>query len=313
MSRLKKRGKVYYYRNGYEYFSLKTAVKSRAEIIRKKLDEERELSRFGIFAPSDISVKTLKNEWLQFIKHEKTDSWWKSNLHKIDLFIKIYGERPAASIQARDINLWISTLKKDHAPNTVLNYAKPIRQMLKFAVSNGYIDRNPVESAQLPIAKEKRRFRAIPKDILFKIFSNEKIELKHRQFWMLCYYTGLDSGDAGTLSKNDVKNGVIQLERDKSDVPVQIPLHSKLDFNIINFMNNKNSRSWSSKLLKRELKRYDIHGSIKNLRASFISHLHDNGLGTQDIKVAVGHTSEKMTAHYTTKQLEMVKNNIEKL
>jgi len=313
VSRLKKRGKVYYYRNGYEYFSLKTAVKSRAEIIRKKLDEERELSRFGIFAPSDISVKTLKNEWLQFIKHEKTDSWWKSNLHKIDLFIKIYGERPAASIQARDINLWISTLKKDHAPNTVLNYAKPIRQMLKFAVSNGYIDRNPVESAQLPIAKEKRRFRAIPKDILFKIFSNEKIELKHRQFWMLCYYTGLDSGDAGTLSKNDVKNGVIQLERDKSDVPVQIPLHSKLDFNIINFMNNKNSRSWSSKLLKRELKRYDIHGSIKNLRASFISHLHDNGLGTQDIKVAVGHTSEKMTAHYTTKQLEMVKNNIEKL
>jgi len=313
VSRLKKRGKVYYYRNGYEYFSLKTAVKSRAEIIRKKLDEERELSHFGIFTPSDISVKTLKNEWLQFIKHEKTDSWWKSNLHKIDLFIKIYGERPAASIQARDINLWISTLKKDHAPNTVLNYAKPIRQMLKFAVSNGYIDRNPMESAQLPIAKEKRRFRAIPKDILFKIFSNEKIELKHRRFWMLCYYTGLDSGDAGTLSKNDVKNGVIQLERDKSDVPVQIPLHSKLDFNIINFMNNKNSRSWSSKLLKRELKRYDIHGSIKNLRASFISHLHDNGLGTQDIKVAVGHTSEKMTAHYTTKQLEMVKNNIEKL
>jgi integrase len=313
VSRLKKRGKYYYYRNGYEYFSLKTEVKSRAEIIRKKLDEDRELSRFGIFTPSDISVKTLKNEWIQFIKHDKTDSWWKSNLHKIDLFIKIYGERPVASIHARDINLWIGSLKKDHAPNTVLNYLKPIRQMLKFAVSNGYIDRNPMKSAQLPIAKEKRRFKAIPKDILFKIFANENIELKHRQFWMLCYFTGLDSGDAGMLIKKDVRNGVIQLERDKSNVPVQIPLHSKLDFNIFETMPTRSNRGWSSKLIKRELKKYDIHGSIKNLRASFISHLHDLGLGMSDIKVAVGHTSEKMTAHYTTKQLEMVKNNIEKL
>ena len=78
-------------------------------------------------------------------------------------------------------------------------------------------------------------------------------------------------------------------------------------------MPSRNSRGHSSKLLKKELAKYDIYGSIKNLRASFISHLHDIGLSTMDIKVAVGHTSEKMTAHYTTKQLEMVKNNIEQL
>ncbi len=313
MSRLKKRGKIYYYRSGYEYFSLKTEVRTRAEIIKKSLDEKRELERFGVFTPSDISVLAFKNEWIQFIKHDKSDSWWKSNLHKIDSFMKIYGERPLASIHARDINSWISTLKKGRAPNTVLNYAKPIRQILKFAVSCGYIDRNPMDSALLPLAKEKRRFRAISKDVLFAIFNDKNIELKHRRFWMLCYFTGLDSGDAGTLTKNDVKNNIIQLERDKSDIPVQIPLHSKLNFNIFNIMPTKNNRSWSSKLLKRELAKYDIYGSIKNLRASFISHLHDLGLGMSDIKVAVGHTSAKMTAHYTNKELESVRKVLEKI
>lgn len=313
MSTLWKRGKRWYYHRGYVYFSLKTESLAIAKQIKKKLDEKYELETFGIYSPASRNIHELSIEWMRFIKDDKSDSWFQNNIPKIQKFVNEYKDRPVVSVQARDINQYIGGLKNGHAPNTVLNYLKPIRQMLQFAVSCGYIDLNPMKSAQLPIAKEKRRFRAIPKDVLFKIFADEKIELKHRQFWMLCYYTGLDSGDAGTLSKNDVKNGVIQLERDKSDVPVQIPLHSKLDFDIINFMDNKNSRNWSSKLLKRELKRYDIHGSIKNLRASFISHLHDNGLGTQDIKVAVGHTSEKMTAHYTTKQLKMVKNNIEQL
>lgn len=313
MSVLYKRDKKWYYRRGYIFFSLKTENLAIAKQIKTKLDEKYELEAFGIYSPAIRTIHELSIEWMQFIKDDKSDSWFQNNLPKIQKFVNKYQDRPVSSIQSRDLNQYIGGLKSGHAPNTVLNYLKPIRQMLQFAVSCGYIDRNPMKSAQLPIAKERRRFRAIPKDILFEIFSNEKIELKHRRFWMLCYYTGLDSGDAGTLSKNAVKNGVIQLERDKSDVPVQIPLHSKLDFNIINIMDNKNSRNWSSKLLKRELKKYHIHGSIKNLRASFISHLHDIGLGTQDIKVAVGHTSEKMTAHYTTKQLEMVKNNIEQL
>jgi len=311
MSKLVKRGKRYYYRSGYEFFSLKTEVKSRAEVIKKKLDEQKELERFGVFAPSNISVKDAKNEWIQFVKFDKSDAWWKSNTHKIERFVNEFGSRPIASIHARDINSYISALKNGHAPNTVLNYMKPIRQLFKFAVSCGYIERNPLESAQLPKAKEKRRFEAIPKDILLKIFNDETIELKHRQFWMLCYYTGLDSGDAGTLEK--VKNGTIQIKRKKSNVPVQIPKHSKLNFDIENIMPSRNKRSHSSKLLKAKLSEHGIRGSVKNLRASFISHLHDAGLSAQDIKIAVGHTSEKMTAHYTTKKLEAVRKVIEKI
>ena len=313
MSKLVKRGNRDWYRSGYEFFSLKTEVKSRAEVIKRKLDESRELERFGIFTPSDISIRDVKNEWIQFIKFDKSDSWWKSNLPKIDIFVKEYGLRPIVSIQSRDLNLYILSLKNGHAPNTVLNYMKPIRQMFKFAVSCAYIERNPFESAQLPKAEEKRRFEAISKDVLLKIFADESIELKHRQFWKLCYYTGFDSGDAGTLSKSSVKNGVIQIKRKKSNVPVQIPIHSTLDFNMVNMMPSRNERSWSSKLLKRKLAEFDTIGSVKNLRASFISHLHDAGLSLMDIKVAVGHTSSRMTAHYTSKQLESVRKVLEKI
>tara|TARA_Y100000590_G_scaffold15812_1_gene19069 strand:- start:14127 stop:15071 length:945 start_codon:yes stop_codon:yes gene_type:complete len=313
LSKLYKYGKRWYYRRGYHRQSLFTENLAIAKQIKKKLDDKYELESFGIYTPSSRNIHELSLEWIQFIKNDKSESWWNNNLNKINKFVNRFKDRPIASIQPRDLNQYISSLKNGLAPNTVLNYLKPIRQMLQFAVSNGYIDRNPMKSAQLPIAKEKRRFRAISKDILFKIFNDENVELKHRQFWMVCYFTGLDSGDAGTLLKRNIKNNIIQLERNKSDVPVQIPIHSILDFDIINIMPSRNSRGHSSKLLKKELAKYDIYGSIKNLRASFISHLHDIGLSTMDIKVAVGHTSEKMTAHYTTKQLEIVKNNIEQL
>ena len=256
----------------------------------------------------------MKNQWIQFIKHDKSDNWWMDNLYKLDQFLLDYGQRPVASIQTNDINNYIAKLKnRGLAPNTVLNHFKPIRQMLKFAVSSGFIERNPMDSALLPKAKEKRRFGAIPKEIIVDIFSDKSIELKHRKFWKLCYYTGLDLTDAGTLQKHNINNGIITLHRKKSDVPVQIPIHHKLTFNIINLMPDKNKRYGSSKLLKKQLAKREISGSIKNLRASFISHLHDSGLSAQDIKIAVGHTSEKMTAHYTTAQIDSVRRSINTL
>ena len=318
MSRLYKRGNRYHYRRGYLRFSLFTENKRRAEEIQRELDKRYELERFGIHTPSDLTVLKLKNEWLQFIKHDKSDSWWKSNNQKIDIFIQEFGNRPVSSLQTKDMNQYIGSIKtskfKIRAPNTIINYIKPIRQMLKYAVSCGYIERNPLNMALLPKAKEKRRFQAISKDVLLKIFSDKNIKLKHRQFWMICYYTGLDSSDAGTLTKNQVKDNIITTKRGKSDVPVQVPLHSKLaKFNFYNIMPDANKRIVSSKLLKSALEQYDISGSVKNLRASFISRLHDLGLGMQDIKVAVGHTSARMTAHYTTKELETVRKNIEKI
>lgn len=317
MSTLYKRGKIYYYRNGANLrISLKTHNYQRAKAIKKKLDHQYELEAFGIFFDKSRNVKQLWEEWRDFIITDKSDAWWKDNTLRINTFVSMYKDRPVVSIRPKDINDYISDLKKGRAPNTVLNYMKPIRQMFQYAVSNSYIDKNPIESALLPTPKEKRRFKAIPKNILENIFADETIDVKHRNFWKLCYYTGLDAGDAGMLTEKDIVMAdipYIQLDRDKSDEPTQIPIHRDLNYNIINMMPMKSTRQSSSKKLKRELAKYNIMGSLKNLRASFVSHLHDQGLSTQDIKVAVGHTSSKMTAHYTTAQLESVAFNINRL
>ena len=316
MSALYKYGKRWYYRRGYHRESLFTENLAIAKQIKKKLDEKYELEAFGIYSPGTRNIHELSIEWMDFVKGDKADSWFRDNLPKIQKFVNKYQDRPVSSIQSRDLNQYIGSLKNGRAPNTVLNYMKPIRQMFQYAVSNGYINKNPMKSAQLPTPKEKRRFKAIPKNILENIFTDEKIDIKHRNFWKLCYYTGLDAGDAGMLSARDIVMAdipYIQLDRDKSDEPTQIPIHRDLNYNIINMMPMKSTRQSSSKKLKRELAKYEIVGSLKNLRASFVSHLHDQGLSTQDIKVAVGHTSSKMTAHYTTAQLESVALNINRL
>ena len=125
-----------------------------------------------------------------------------------------------------------------------------------------------------------------------------------------------DIGENELLSEKDIVMDdipYIQLDRDKSDEPSQIPIHRDLDYNIISLMPMQSTRQSSSKKLKRELAKYNIMGSLKNLRASFVSHLHDQGLSTQDIKVAVGHTSSRMTGHYTTPQLKSVSLHINRL
>lgn len=316
MSKIYKYGKRWYYRRGYHRESLFTENLAIAKKIKAKLDEKYELEAFGIYSPGHRNIHELSIEWMEFIKSDKSDSWFQNNIPKIQKFVNKYQDRPVSSIQSRDLNQYIGSLKNGRAPNTVLNYMKPIRQMFQYAVSNSYIDKNPIESALLPTPKEKRRFKAIPKNILENIFADETIDVKHRNFWKLCYYTGLDAGDAGMLTEKDIVMAdipYIQLDRDKSDEPTQIPIHRDLNYNIINMMPMKSTRQSSSKKLKRELAKYNIMGSLKNLRASFVSHLHDQGLSTQDIKVAVGHTSSKMTAHYTTAQLESVASNINRL
>ena len=87
MSKLWPRNGIWYY-SGRERFSLRTRSKKRAEKIQESLDRKYELERFGIFDHVNIDINDLKDEWIVFIRHDKSASLWTSNQYKIDRFIK---------------------------------------------------------------------------------------------------------------------------------------------------------------------------------------------------------------------------------
>ena len=315
MSRIYKRGKRYYYRKGYLFFSLQTENKRRAEEIKRHLDNKYELERFGIFTSSSKTLFETLKEWMNFIAADKSDSWWKNNIPKINKFKSYIGDIPVMAITTAHINNFIGMRKNEgKAPNTIHGDFKPVRQFFDWAVSNSYIQKNPVKTAIFPQIKVIRERHPIPSSVLQDIFA--KADEKDGIFWQVCYYTGLDSAEAGTLEKNHIKNGVIYKTRNKTKVPVPIPLHPKLlklKDSIFNIYPEKFQRDNSNKRFKKLCAGHNIYGVVKSLRHSFISHLFDHGLSLEDIKVVAGHTSQKMTAHYTEADLKKISDTLQLL
>ena len=311
MSRLWPRNGIWYY-SGRERFSLGTRSKERAKTIQDSLDRKYELEKFGIYDPVQINVETLKDKWLYFIRNDKSQSWWTSNQYKIDRFNQQFKSRSVLSITTKDLNSYIGELKDEFAPNTVLNHLKPIRQMFNFAVSNSYIERNPLDNALLPPPKIINKREPLPSDVILKIL--KEATGKDKVFWSLCYYTGMDAGDAGVLTERDVMDGVIYTVREKTQVKVPIPLHPRLNkLEIFEVYKTKSERDNSTKRFKKVCKDLGYDGTMKHLRHSFVSHLIDEGYSLEDIKILTGHTKAKMTGHYAKAKIETLKKVINSL
>ena len=315
MSKLVKRGKRYYYRNGYLYFSLKTENFHRAKQIKHHLDTKHELERFGIFTPSNKNLYEAINEWIKFTASDRSDSWWNGNIPKIERFKKYIGDVSVMSISTSQINSFIGDRKNDgKAPATIHGDFKPVRQFFDWCVSNSYIERNPVKTAIFPRLRIVRKRMPIDNGILQEIFAEaDKID---RIFWMVCYYTGLDAAEAGTLQKSYIKDNIIYKTRNKTQVPVPIPLHPKLIMlkgRIFNILRSKRERDASNRRFKRICEKRGFYGVVKCLRHSFVSHLFNSGLSVSDIKVVAGHTSEKMTVHYTKAQVDTIRKVLNQL
>jgi|TARA_Y100000034_G_scaffold68947_1_gene83186 integrase len=315
VSKLVKRGKRFYYRSGYNYFSLKTENRHRAEQIKKHLDNKYELERFGIFVPGSKNFYEAVNEWIRFTARDKSDSWWKFNLPRVERFKKFTGDVPLLSISTQKINEFIGIRKNEgKAPATIHGDFKALRQFFDWCISNSYMERNPVKTAIFPRLRTIRKRMPIDNDTLQDIFA--EADEKDKIFWQVCYYTGLDSAEAGTLEKSFIKNDIIYKTRNKTQVPVPIPLHPKLlklKDKIFNIYRTKQERDSSNKRFKKLCEKRGFYGVIKCLRHSFVSHLFDSGLAVSDIKVVAGHTSEKMTVHYTKAQIDTIRTALNSL
>ncbi len=64
---------------------------------------------------------------------------------------------------------------------------------------------------------------------------------------------------------------------------------------------------------KKMCEKRGFYGVVKCLRHSFVSHLFNSGLSVSDIKVVAGHTSEKMTVHYTKAQIDTIRTALNTL
>lgn len=142
---------------------------------------------------------------------------------------------------------------------------------------------------------------------------------KDRLFWTLLYYTGLRSGDAGTLQEQNIVDNTIKLDTQiKTGEPVRIPLHKSLlpyKEKLVNLMPTVHRRNSSRERFQKILEEnFELNSDLHSLRHSFNTHLRDLGLGYEDRRALLGHkAASKVTSDYTHSNIELLKTYIDKL
>jgi len=211
----------------------------------------------------------------------------------------------------------ISTVKKDKAF---------IGRMFDVAKSQEWIAVNPVRKVRknlLPKETPRNRKinrRPLPLPLIKKAIKKSKNDRDIR-FWWTMLLTGADAGDSASIkdAQIDKDNKTITFIRGKNGEETEtIPLHPKLlSFDLVNIIPDitnwkiRQSRERFQVLMKEV--GYDGRVDFKSLRHTFNHLLSRNGLGENDRSKLLGHQSMKTNQSYTHKDVERLRNAIDKI
>lgn len=208
--------------------------------------------------------------------------------------------------------------QKSMGNNTVMKHIERLRKMVGLAHRMEWMDRDPFIKFEPKYERKERTF--LSKEELQKIvdksFSIPRLQLIKDLFVFSCY-TGLCYGDVMNLAVNDLCIGIdgkqwIHSQREKTSVPIKIPLLSKALVIIKKYETHPNTeikqtlfRTISNQKLNSYLKEIaDVCGIRKNLTFHIARHTFattvtlSNGVPIETVSKLLGHRKITTTQIY---------------
>ena len=255
-------------------------------------------------------AKATVNRYNTSLKH--VQNFIRFNYHINDLPLNKINHKFITDFQFYLMNV------KGHSHNTALKYIKNFKKIIKIALDNDWIEKDP-------FSRFKRSFKTVDREILTQeeidvIISKEldipRLDLVRDIFLFSCY-TGLAYIDVKLLSKNDIVIGmngekVIHIKRKKTNTVSKIPLLPMAESIITKYQDNPavlNSGTLLPVKSNQKLNAYlkelcDICGINKKITFHTARHTFAttitmaNGVSTESISKMLGHKSLRTTQHY---------------
>lgn len=299
------------------YRSTGTTSKRIAKLLQDKWDEMYILQKHGI---RKATLSHLIREYLKIINTRKNYSWARRIRQHLTNFREFTPDKPVEEFQTADIDQFVShRLSNDIANKTIRDEVRSISACFDYAITHGYAGTNPCKAAILPDNRAKSPRIDIPIDIIEKALENAP-RADDKIFWTVIAYTGLRSGDAGTLKPDNFSNGLITVRPEKTSrwqTIAQIPIHPKLTAigidNLINVMPTRGRRNAFLQRFKEVVKQagYTSRADLHSLRHSFSTRLANAGLSPDMIRLVTGHTTTNQTLKYIHPSMEMIRKSME--
>jgi site-specific recombinase XerD len=216
-----------------------------------------------------------------------------------------------------DLEFYLKTERKN-GHNSALKYIKNFRKIIRIALANGWIERDP-------FLKYKARLKVIERNclneseigvLLNKEIANVRLD-QVRDIFVFCCYTGLAYADVASLSREHIEADIygelwIKTHRVKTKtrsniplLPVAIGILEKYQQNMILSPKNRLLPVISNQRMNAYLKEIaNVCGINKELTTHLARHTFattvtlSNGVPIESVSKMLGHTSIKTTQHY---------------
>jgi len=162
----------------------------------------------------DVLMEDYAVEWLGRKRKLKETSRINYKTYIDNYIIPSLGKKRIVEITPTDVQMMLD-MHKSLSKKTLTQAKSVLSQILKYAVSDEIIKRNPCDNVDIEIPSDKVSFRdALPQDEYIDIISNlKRLFPDGRRYLALCLYTGMRKGEVLALRWNDINNGIIHVHR----------------------------------------------------------------------------------------------------
>lgn len=139
-------------------------------------------------------------EWIEFHSIKVSESTVLNYFRTINILKPGIGERNIEDIIGDDIQeLFIQFRNNGLSENTMINYSKPIRQSLEYAVKKGYIAKSPYADIVIP-RTEKDEINPFTEEEVKKLLSVD-MPIWFKDAVQIAFRTGMRKGEIFALMK----------------------------------------------------------------------------------------------------------------
>lgn len=273
-----------------------------------------------VFKENNLLIK--QEEGHKYAKH--TIDQYTTTYNRLEQFIKEKYQSTDIELNRLDLlfirkfDIFLKTKYKiDH--NTIIKYLKQLKKVIHFAMSLGYIERDPFFQYQTAFKEVNRGYLTI--DELQRI-ETHKFRIKRldqvRDVFVFVCYTGLSYSDLDKLTLNSISKGIdgknwIIYEREKTGVRASIPLlpsaqaiidkykddpECQANNLLLPIKSNQKLNSYLSEIA--DLCEINKHITMHLGRHSFATTVTlTNGVPIETVSKMLGHTSLKTTQIYS--------------
>lgn len=325
MAKLYKRNNIWCITDGKgssrKRFSLHTTNKRVAERIYQKYVDNKELKKWGLDPdPEDRILSEFFHEYQKAHVKVHSYSWSTRQRQVINNFLAFVEVELISDVTPGIINNYIQHRSQVVKPKTINMEVDVLGGIFEYAINANYIKSNPFKSPAITIPRIKERH--------YPLFSPDQIaeilswECKYSLYYRSLLLTGLRAMDCASLTRKNIdrKNSVIIVQTQKTGSTSYIPIHPAIrelterDDPIF----SDNPKSYWKKAydyLKKQVRAngWDPDLTLHSFRVTFNNLLRDNGLGFEDRKAILGHSSSEVHAVYTRPNLDFTRNIIERI